>query len=317
MSDRLIVIHDVIRNRRRGRFFRDAAKNWQLHAIIFLPFLYYIIFHYLPMYGVTLAFKDFTFGKGIMGSPWVGLKWFDEFFNSFYFTRLVKNTFLLGFYGILWGFPVPIIFALCLNEIRNSYFRKISQTISYFPNFISTVIIVGILYNFLSVNGGLVNVLLNKLNINSISFLDSPQWFRTLYIGSSIWQGFGFGSIIYLAAISGIDQQLYEALEVDGGNRLQKIWHITLPGIKPTIIILLILAMGSVFSVGFEKVMLMYNPGIYDVSDVIQTYVYRRGILDGDFSFATSVGFFNSLINFILLVVFNFISSKLNETSLW
>lgn len=311
------TISIINKNRFNDIINKYFIKCWQFHVIMLIPLLYFIIFCYVPMYGITLAFKEFSFAKGISGSKWVGLKYFIEFFNSFYFWRLVKNTVLLGIYSVVFGFPVPIIFALALNELKVQWFKKLTQTISYFPYFISTVVVVGIMYNFLSISDGLINQLLDKMGFDTIDFIGSVKWFRTLYIGSSIWQGFGFGSILYLTAITGINPELYQSLEMDGGNRWHKIMHITLPGIRPTIVILLILSMGGVFSVGFEKIILMYSPGIYETSDVIQTYVYRKGILEGGFSFATAIGFFNSVINFLLLLVFNTISRKIGETSLW
>lgn len=313
---RTINEHNTITSFRRilGKYF---IKPWQFHVLMLIPFLYFIVFAYIPMYGIIIAFKDFSFVKGIIGSDWIGFKHFNEFFSSFYFFRLVRNTFLIGILSVIFAFPAPIIFAFALNEIRFERFKKISQSISYIPHFLSTVVVIGILYNFLSINDGLVNQLLTKIGIENINFLSSAKWFRALYIGSGIWQGFGFGSILYLAAMTSIDPQLYEALEVDGGNRLHKIVHITFPGIRPVIVMMLILSMGGIFAVGFEKIILMYSPGIYETADVIQTYVYRKGILDGEISFSTAVGLFNTSINFLLLVLFNTMSKKIGEASLW
>lgn len=300
-----------------SRLRRNVFRDWQLLLLMILPMMYYIIFCYLPMYGILLAFKEYSIGGSIMGGEWVGLKYFIQFFESIYFWRLIKNTLLLSIYGLIFGFPVPIIFALMLNEVKSGIYRKSVQTISYIPHFISTVIVVGIMYNFLNMEGGMVNLALERLGYQKVNFFSSTEWFRALYIGSGIWQGFGFSSIIYLAAISSIDQELYSAIEVDGGNRFQKIWHITLPGIKPTVIILLILSLGGLLSSGTEKIILMYSPSNYEVSDVIGTYVYRKGLEEGAYSFATSVGFFNTIINFILVVIFNYTSKKVSETSLW
>lgn len=301
----------------RSTFVKHLFKDRYFLFLMLIPFCYYLIFHYIPMYGVIMAFQNFSIGKGVFGSDWVGLKWFIEFFNSFYFLRLIRNTILLNIYSILWGFPIPIIFALILNELRDGLYKRVVQTISYLPYFISIVVVVGILVNFLSPNSGIVNVILNKLGHESINFMSDKSWFRTIYISSGVWQYFGFSSIIYLAAISGIDVELYDALYVDGGNRLQKIIHITIPGILPTIIILLLLQMGSIMSIGIEKLLIMYNPTTYEVSDVISTYVYRRGIIEGNYSFASAVGLFNSVINFSLLIVFNKISRKVTDISLW
>lgn len=294
-----------------------AKRDWQFLVIMILPFIFYVIFSYIPMYGIIIAFKDFSPSKGILGSEWIGLKNFIQFFQSYYFYRTVRNTFLIGFYSLVFGFPIPIIFALALNEIRIPLLKRITQSVSYIPHFISIVVVVGMMYNFLSVNYGVINELISRLGLEKINFMESSRWFRTLYVGSGIWQGYGFGAIIYLATISGINPELYSAIEIDGGNRLQKIIYITLPCLRPTIIVLLILSFGSIFSVGFEKIMLMYSPTIYDVSDVISTYSYRKGILDQDYGFATAVGLFNTIVNFLMLVIFNTISRKYSETSLW
>jgi putative aldouronate transport system permease protein len=296
---------------------KEFKRDYQLLIIILLPLAYYIIFHYIPMYGVVISFKDFSYSKGIIGSPWAGFKHFETFFASYYSWRLIRNTLLLGIYTLIFSFPVPIIFALALNELRSRKMRKIIQTVSYIPHFLSTVIIVGMIYNFFSVKYGIVNQFLVRIGVEPVNFMASLFWFRPLYVGSSIWQSFGFSSIIYLAAITGINPELYEALEVDGGNRWQKIRFITIPSISPTIIILLIFAFGRIFNVGFEKVLLMQSPGIYEVADVVQTFVYRRGIINGDFSFSAAVGLMNTLINFTLIVLFNYVARKVSDTSLW
>lgn len=292
---------------------KSIIRDWQLYILLTLPIAYFIIFHYIPMYGVSLAFKDFSFSKGIFGSPWVGIKHFVSFFESFYFLRIIRNTFLIGFFSVVFGFPAPIIFALLLNEIKFKHIKMSIHTISFVPYFISTVVMVSIIQNFFAVDGGIVNIILNRIGISSINFMTSPEWFRFLYIGSSIWQGFGFGSIIYLAVISSINIEYYEVIDIDGGNRFHKIKYVTLPFLKPTIIVLLILSLGSVFSVGFEKVILMYTPSTYETADVIGTFVYRRGIQNADYSFATAVGFFNSIVNFTLIYIFNSISKMTGE----
>ena len=234
-----------------------------------LPVLiHYIIFHYLPMYGIVIAFKDFRAGLGILGSPWAGLKYFRQFFESYYFLRLIRNTFLINLFDLFWGFPAPIILALLLNELRSNSFKRVVQSISYLPHFISVVITVGFIVDFFS-HKGLINNFLSMFGMTPINFLIEPSWFRTLYIGSGIWQGIGWGSIIYLAAISGIDPGLYEAATIDGAGRFRKISAITIPSIMPTIVILLIFRIGGMMSVGFEKVFLMYNPSTYETADVI------------------------------------------------
>ncbi|WP_246066808.1 ABC transporter permease [Paenibacillus koleovorans] len=285
--------------------------------ILILPvLLYYFIFHYIPMYGVIIAFKNFKPLKGILGSDWVGFKYFIMFFDSVYFWRLLKNTLLISIYSFVWSFPVPIFFALMLNEVREGLFKKAVQTISYLPHFISIVVICGMIVNFTGQHG-IVNTALGWIGIGPIPFLSEPSWFRDIYISSGIWQGFGWGSIIYLAAIAGIDPQLYEAANIDGANRWQKMWYITLPCLVPTIVILLILNAGNLMDVGFEKINLLYNPTTYETADVISTYVYRQGIQRADYSYSTAIGLFNNVINLILLVIVNRISRKVSETSLW
>ncbi len=271
----------------------------------------------MPMYGAVIAFKDFRLGDTIFSAPWVGLRWFKEFFGSMYFWRLMKNTLLINFYSLIFGFPIPIIFALVVNEIRIRKFKKVVQTISYMPYFISTVIVVGILHNFFGYSHGIVNNIIENMGYERIRFFMESQYFRPLYIGSGIWQSFGYSSIIYIAAMSGVNVELYEAAVIDGANRLQQIWHITLPAIRPTIVILLILNVGRLMSEGFEKIILMYNPATYEVADVISTYVYRRGLIDMEYSFSTAIGLYNSAINFLLLVVANATSRRISGVSLW
>lgn len=296
---------------------RRMKRERAWYIMMILPFAYYIIFHYIPMVGVVLAFKDYSIPRGIFGSEWVGFKWFIQFFESFYFWRLMRNTLLINFYQLLFGFPVPILFALMLNEVRHMMYKRVAQTISYLPHFISVVIVVGIMVNFLSPNSGIINVIISRLGGQSVDFMGDQRWFRFLYVSSNIWQQFGFGSIIYLAAIAGINIELYDAARVDGCSRLQRIWYVTLPGIAPTIIILLILRLGNLLTVGFEKILLMYQPSTYEVADVIQTYVYRRGIISGEYSFAAAIGLFGNLINLAFLVIFNRLARRYSETSLW
>ena len=279
--------------------------------------IYYAIFHYGPMYGIIIAFKDYKGGTSMLGAPWVGVKWFNEFFNSFYFTRLLTNTLLISFYNLVFGFPVPVIFALMLSETNCKWFKKAVQTVSYLPHFISVVVVVGMLQTMLSTTNGIINNIIRSQGGNAVNFMGSSEWFRPLYIGSGIWQSFGWNSIIYLAALSNVDPQLYEAAYIDGANRFQKVIHVSLPGIIPTMVILLIMQLGNTMSVGYEKIILMYTPSTYEVADVISTYVYRRGILNGQFSFSTAVGLFNSAVNMILLITVNTISKRINDVSLW
>jgi len=304
----------------QSELLRDLKRNKSFYLMLLPIVAYYFIFHYIPMYGIQIAFKDFTPAKGILGSPWVGLEKFREFFvyDSYYVWRIIRNTILLNVYDIIFGFPAPIIFALLLNEVKNSLYKKTLQTISYMPHFISTVVIVGIILDFFS-RDGLINQILKSLGILSepISFMTEPGWFRPIYVGSGIWQQLGWNSIIYLAAISNIDPQLYEAALIDGAGRFKQAIYVTLPGILPTIVILFILRMGSIMNVGFEKVYLMYNPLTYETADVISTYVYRKGLLEMDYSYGAAVGLFNSLINFMFVVMANQLSKKFTETSLW
>jgi len=303
--------------RQLRRFFSLCRRDWDLLVIISLPFAYYVVFRYVPMYGIVLAFKNFSAAKGILGSTWVGLKWFQQFFTSAYFPRIVRNTFLVSIYYLIFSFPVPIIFAILLSEIRHRWYQRIAQTASYLPYFISMVVAMGMVVSFLNPDEGILNVLLVKLGMTPIDFMNQAQWFRPVYVVSGIWQNFGFNAILYLAAITSIDVQLFEAATMDGATRMQKIRHITLPSITSTIVILLILNLGNMLNVGFEKIILLYTPATYETADVISTYVYRRGLLENNFGFGTAVGLFNSVINFVLIIVFNKLARKLSDVSLW
>lgn len=296
---------------------RDFKKNFVLYTFLFPTILYFLVFHYAPLYGLQIAFKDFSPFIGFARSPWVGFKHFESFFNSIYLWRLASNTFLISFYSILFGFPMPIILALILNELRSERFRSVFQTISYVPHFISTVIICGLIVNFLSPSTGIVNAIISSLGGNTIDFLIRPEWFRTIYIGSGVWQGMGWSSIIYYASLRAISPSLYEAADIDGASRWQKIIRISLPGILPTIITLLLLNLGNLMAVGFEKIFLLYNPSTYKTADVISTYVYRSGLISQQYSFASAVGLFNSFITLILLFIFNYSAKKSTGESLW
>ncbi|MBB3125421.1 putative aldouronate transport system permease protein [Paenibacillus rhizosphaerae] len=298
------------------RLCRDLVRNRAVYFMLLPVVAYYVIFHYGPMYGLQIAFKDFSPAKGIGGSPWVGWKHFESFFGSVYFGRILGNTLLLSLYSLIFFFPTGIIFALLLNELRSGKLRKAVQTISYMPHFISLVVIVGMLFDFLA-RDGLINQVLGYLGIEAIPFMRSPGWFRTIYISSEIWQSIGWSSIVYLAAISTVNPTLYEAARMDGAGRFKQMWHVTLPGIIPTITIMLILFIGKFMTVSFEKIILMYNPVIYETADVIQTYVYRKGILEADFSYSAAVGLFNAVISFALLITANAVAKKLGETKLW
>jgi len=304
----------------KNSFFRRAGRDLKKNKyvyILFIPVLIYlIVFCYKPLYGVIIAFKNFRPTAGIMGSPWVGFKHFENFFGDFYFGRLIKNTFLISLYSILWGFPVPIIFALLLNEVRNTKFKKTIQTCSYLPHFISMVVVCSMIKLFCMTDGMFNNIIV-ALGGEASPLLQMPENFRTIYVASGVWQEFGWGSIIYLASLAGIDQELYEAAEIDGAGRLAQTWHITIPGIAPTIIMLLILRMGSIISVGSEKILLLYNEATYKTADVISTYNYRKGLLEGSYSYASAVGLFNSVINVIFLVATNTISKKVTDIGLF
>ncbi|QOT11073.1 sugar ABC transporter permease [Paenibacillus sp. JNUCC32] len=295
---------------------KDIVRNRYIYLILLPVVAYYIIFHYGPMYGLQIAFKDYGLADGIWGSPWMGFAHFESFFGNYYFWRLIRNTLLINIYELLFAFPASIILALLLNEIRRSFFKRIVQTISYLPHFISIVVVVGMMIDFFA-RDGLVNHLLGIFGLEPIAFMQEPGWFRFMYVSSGVWQGIGWGSIIYLAAIANIDPTLYDAARIDGAGRWKQTLHITLPGIMPTIVILLILNMGSMLSVGSEKIILMYNPMTYETADVISTYVFRKGILGADFGYTAAVGLFNSVISFILIVLANSISKRVSEHKLW
>ena len=295
---------------------KEWKKNYFIYLILLPVVLYYILFHYAPMYGIIIAWKKFIPTKGIWGSPWVGWANFISFFKSYYFARLIKNTFIISFYGLIFGFPAPIIFALMLNEVKDGAFKKITQTITYLPHFISVVIICGILTDFLAPDGA-INTILSVFGVESKAWLQEAGSFRSIFIGSDIWQSIGWSSIMYLAALANVNTELYDAAYMDGANRWQRMTNVTIPGILPTIIIMFILRLGHLLSVGAEKIILLYNPNTYVTADVISTFVYRRGLLEADYSFTTAIGLFNSVINFIFLIAANFLSRKTSETSLW
>jgi putative aldouronate transport system permease protein len=298
------------------RLGRDLIVNKELY-IFFVPvFVYYVLFHYLPMYGVVIAFKDYTPSTGIRQSPWVGFEHFIYFFKSHYFWVLLRNTLWISVTQLIFGFPAPIILALLLNELRSKTYCRFVQTVTYMPHFISLIVICGMILQFTRDNG-VITHFLGFFGYPRQTMLNNPGAFVPLYVISGIWQEVGWGSIIFLAALTGIDQELYEAASIDGASRFKKAIHITLPGILPTIVIMFIMRTGRIMSIGAEKIILLYNPAIYETSDVISSYVYRRGIIGADWSFSSAVGLFNSVINFILVMSVNSICRKLNETSLW
>lgn len=299
------------------KWIHTFSQEKYIWIMVSLPLLYFLIFHYVPLLGLTMAFQEYNPSLSVFEREFVGFKYFIDFFNSPDFGRLITNTFLLSFLTLIFGFPAPIIIALLINDCVFTRYKKVVQTVSYMPNFISTVVIVGMLVNFLNPTDGIVNIIIRMFGGTPKNFLGMSEWFRPIYVISNIWQFAGWTSIIYLSALSSIDPQMYEAAVIDGANKVKLLFKITLPQLIPTIIIMFILRMGSLMSIGFEKIILMYNPGIYDTADVISTYVYRRGILESNFGLGTAVGIFNSIINTSMLLVFNKISSKISETSLW
>ncbi len=292
-------------------------RSGGLYLLLVIPVIYLIIFHYVPMYGATLAFKEYDPSAGITGSPWIGLDYFERFINSPSFGLVIKNTLLLSIYGLIFGLPFPILLAIALNECKSKPFSKTVQMVTYAPYFISTVIMVALLMQWSSINGGLFNNIIGLFGFEPVNLFGDAKYFRSTYIISNIWQFTGFNSIIYLAALSGVDVSLYEAAKVDGATKLMKIWYIDLPSIIPTIVILLILNAGQIMNVGFEKVYLMQNQLNVQVSEIIATYTYKVGLLELNFSYSTAIGLFNSIINFILLIAVNWISGRISETSLW
>ncbi len=312
-----IGTREGIKQKRRRTKWRKVLQNWQLYLFLLPAVVYFFVFHYIPMYGVQIAFKEFNPSLGIWGSPWVGFEHFQRFFESYYFWDLIKNTLGISVYALLVGFPLPIILALAINEVKDGLFKRGVQTITYAPHFISVVVMAGMIIAFLSPTTGIINLALGALGIEPIPFMSDPKWFKTVYVLSDVWQNTGWGTIIYLAALAGVDPQQHEAAIVDGATRWQRIWYINIPTLIPTMVILLILNTGSLLAVGFEKILLLQNPLNMESSDVISTFVYRSGLLEAQYSFAAAVGLFNAVINAILLVMVNYIARKKSETSLW
>lgn len=307
--------------KQKAGYGKRLAGNIRQHPILYfmaLPVaLYFIVYHYAPMYGIIISLFDYVPTRGIWDSEFVGLKHFQEFLKDPYFFRTVRNTLTINILLLAIAFPFPIIFALLLNEIKSARFRRITQTITYMPHFISSVVICGLMISFCQTNGLLTSIFSSLFGVENTNLFSKAQWFQPLYVGMNVWQEFGWDSIIYFAALSGIDETLHEAAQIDGAGRFKRMIHITLPGIAPTIIVLLILRIGNLLTLGWDKIILLYNPMIYETADVISTYLYRRGLLNFEYSFGTAVGLFNSVVNLILLVTANTISRKVNETSLW
>ncbi|MCM3337435.1 ABC transporter permease subunit [Paenibacillus sp. MER TA 81-3] len=286
--------------------------------LLFLPcLLYYVVFKYAPMFGIVISFKDYNLFKGIQESAWVGWKYYRMFFENPDFMKLMRNTLLLGVYNLAFGFPAPIVLAVLLNEVKHSLFKRFVQTVSYLPHFISNVVVASMVVMFLSPTGGILHELLKWFGAANANVMMEPEWFRTVYVASEIWQHAGWETIIYLAALTTIDPVLYEAADMDGAGRFRKLWHVTLPGIRPTIIILLILNIGKVLEIGFEKVFLLYNPATYETADIIGTYVYRVGLVQGNYSYATAIDLFMGIISLIFVIAANTISRRVGNTSIW
>ncbi len=303
--------------KRKKSVWRRMVQYKSLYLFLLPAVVYLAIFHYGPMYGVLIAFQNFNGAKGIWGSDWVGLRHFEEFITGQNFWPIMSNTLSISLYTLIACFPFPIIVALCINELKSKRYAKFVQTVLYAPHFISTVVLVGIIVLLLSPNTGLINNLLALMGKERVYFMVQPSAFKHIYVWSGVWQSTGWSAIIYLAALSSVDPALHEAAMIDGANRLQRIWHINLPTMKPTIVILLIMKIGSLIGVGFEKAFLLQNSLNLEASEVISTYVYRRGLLQGGFSYSAAVGLFNTVINIILLFIANSVAKKVNETSLF
>lgn len=297
--------------------FKSFRLHWQLYLLLLLPVAYIILFHYVPMYGATLAFKKYQVAKGILGSPWIGLQNFEQFFSSPSSWRIIKNTLIISLYSLVAGFSLPIILAIGLNEVRHRFFKKTVQMVTYAPYFISTVVLVGMLMQILDPRIGIFNQIITLFGGEAVNIMGKSEWFKSIYVWTGIWQGTGYAAVIYLAALSGVSKDLQEACVIDGASKFRRIWHVDLPSIRSTIIILLILNCGNIMNVGFEMVFLMQNNLNLSTSEIISTYVYKVGLINADFSFSTAIGLFNSVINLILLVSANYIARRWTDSSLW
>ncbi|MGW0808603.1 ABC transporter permease [Nonomuraea sp. NPDC002799] len=300
----------------RAAWRRALRRDWQLYSLAILPLLFFAIFRYVPMIGNIIAFRRFEPGGAVLGESWVGLRYVKMFLSDPTFWKVFTNTLFLGGLTLLFCFPLPIVLALLLNEVRNRYLKRFVQSISYLPHFLSVVIVAAVAMQLLSVDGP-VNQMVKVLGNEPITFLQQPEWFRTIYVSSEMWQTVGWGTILYLAALTTIDDQLYEAARMDGASRWRQVWHVTLPGIRPTVMTLLILNIGTFMAVGFEKVLLLYNPLTYPTADVISTYLFRMGVVSSNFSYAAAIGLFEAIIGLILVLSANVISRRTVGTSLW
>lgn len=299
------------------RIYDHLKREWQLYVLLLPTIAWLLIFLYKPMYGLQIAFKDYSIFRGVAGSPWIGFEHFETLFNNDQFLRALRNTIMISLYSLLFGFPVPILLALMFNEVLNQTFKKTSQTIVYLPHFISSVIIAGIVITAFSPSAGIVNTFLGWFGVDPIYFLTKPEWFRPIFVGTTIWQEAGFQSIVYLAAIAGVSPTLYESAVVDGASRWQMMWKITVPSIMPTIIIMLIIRIGNMLEVSFEMIILLYQPATYETADVINTFIYRQGVQGGQYDLAAAAGLFNAVVAFALVMTANTISKRYSRTSLW
>ncbi|MEF2245674.1 ABC transporter permease [Paenibacillus sp. IITD108] len=303
---------------RKKKGFFQAYVNQKYLVLLFIPaIIYYVIFHYVPMYGLLIAFKNYKFSLGIWGSSWAGLEHFRDLFALGSFWEVFRNTLIISTYKLIFGFPAPIILALLLNEVRKLFFKRVVQTISYMPHFLSWVVIAGLFTQFLSPSIGPINLLLQSIGIQPIYFLAEPSWFRSILVATDIWKEIGWGTIIYLAALSGVNPELYEAATVDSANRFHNIWYISLPSLAPVITIMFIFAVGRIVNDDFDQIFNLYNAAVYNVGDVLSTYTYRRGLIEMEYSFATAVGLFKNVIAFVLIVITNAVSKKINDYGLW
>ena len=316
----VIEAREALRDRKAGRaggIVDYLKREWQIYVMLLPTIVWLILFLYKPMYGLQVAFKDYSLFRGVSGSEWIGFEHFETLFNSDQFFRAIRNTVLISLYSLLIGFPVPIVLALMFNEILNQKFRKAAQTIVYLPHFISSVIIAGIVITALSPSSGIVNTIIGWFGMEPVYFLTRPEWFRPIFIGTGIWQEAGFQSIVYLAAIAGVSPTLYESAVVDGASRWQMMWKITIPSILPTILIMLIIRIGNILEVSFEMIILLYQPATYETGDVVNSFIYRQGIQAGQYDFAAAAGLFNAVMAFVLVITANTLSRRYSRTSLW
>jgi putative aldouronate transport system permease protein len=318
--DELVIDTVKVRIRTPSRLEQivDHLKaDWQLYVMLLPTIIWLLVFLYKPMYGLQIAFKDYSIFRGVAASPWIGLEHFETLFNNDQFLRALRNTIYISFYSLLAGFPMPILLALMFNEVINKTYKKTAQTIAYLPHFISSVIIAGIVITAFSPSAGIVNTVLGWFGMDSIYFLTKPEWFRPIFVGTTIWQEAGFQSIVYLAAIAGVSPTLYESAVVDGASRWQMMWKITVPSIMPTIIIMLIIRIGNMLEVSFEMIILLYQPATYETADVVNTFIYRQGLQGGQYDVAAAAGLFNAVVAFTLVMGANTISKRYSRTSLW